>query len=200
MPTGGTATYAGVYGSNGTTSNWEPPTSNIPDIKIVEPNMTFMSSGTANLTANFGGTAPTISGALTPEHWTWFQDGGWNRYTVSADVTQWADGSVTTNAGAPQHIRPGYFSDQVNISANITGNTFTGTATMAAGGTTSGANPVYGGFFGPTLNEATGVFTVKGTYVDPYGSGTTGIDDRVGYITHSGVFSTNCTGGTGCTP
>jgi hypothetical protein len=196
MPTGGSASYTGSYGSNGTAENWIAPTSNIPDIVIVNPNMVFMSNGSANLTANFANS--TMIGSLDPQHWTWFEAGVW-RYDVGADTLYAPDGTTTTGNFA-QHIVPGYFDNGININATISGNNYTGTAAIAGNQVLNTQNPVYGSFFGPTLNETTGVFSVKGELPYPLGGEYTGIDDRSGFVTHSGVFNGNCSGGTGCAP
>jgi hypothetical protein len=196
MPTGGTASYTGSYGSNGTAKNWIAPQSDIPDIVIVDPNMVFMSNGSSNFTANFA--SSTMIGNLNPQHWTWFDAGVW-RYDVAADTLYAPDGTTTTG-NFTQHIVPGYFDNGIGISATITGNNYTGTASMAGSQVLNTQNPVYGSFFGPTLNETTGVFSVQGQLPYPLGGEYTGIDDRAGFVTHSGVFNGNCSGGTGCAP
>ncbi len=198
MRTAGVANYKGRFAATAKTSNWYQP-----DSADVNPNALWQVQGDTTLAADFG--TAKVTGTLTPETWTSFQESVGGNYT-------WYTGAYSGGVAAPSAATvaaPAYsfYNTTVGIDANIAqvttptpGNTpnYTGEATLS-GGFVSGDNPVYGGFFGNDASETTGVFNVYGTMPQPIG-GDDGINgDRRGYLTINGAFHANCVSGA-CTP
>jgi C-lobe and N-lobe beta barrels of Tf-binding protein B len=171
MPVAGSATYAGRFVGTAKSANWLKPSG-----ADIDPNALWRVQGASSVTANFGSAA--VTGTLTPETWTSFQAGvsGWYTWNNLTDV-----GTVS----APDYD---IYNSTVTLNGTITGNTYAGTANLNSE-FVSGDNPMYGGFFGATGKETTGIFNVYGTNPDPIG-GSAGInDDRRGFLTINGAFN-----------
>ncbi len=170
MPVAGLATYNGRFVGTAKTSNYIEP-----DGSDINPNALWRVDGASTVTANFG--SGTVIGGLTPETWQSIQPNYTGNYYVK---TVSSPGTV-----AEPHF--GFYNSTVALNGTITGNTYTGTATLNDQ-FVSGDNPMYGGFFGATANETAGVFNVFGTDPAPIG-GSAGInDDRAAYLTINGAF------------
>lgn len=172
-----TASYSGRFVGTALSSGWVQP-----ENADISPNAQWRVQGVASVNADFGNS--TVTGTLTPETWESFQTGvdGW--YT-------WNVGTVGTLA------EPNYaiYNTSVGLAGTITGNTYTGTATLNTAvpgeGFVSGDNPMHGAFFGAGASETTGIFNVYGVGPDPMG-GSAGItDDRRGFLTINGAFNGN---------
>lgn len=198
MPTTGTVTYNGRFGSTAKTSNWEDPSNG----RIVSANNIWRVTGAATGTADFA--TGNFNATLTPEAWNAYAslNGGKGFTFVSAGGTNDA-----INSAADVNYNQ-YMNDKIILKGTIaanpltnvaTGNTITGSAEMqtveTATGTDNGwvtnesSNPFYGAFFGPTANQVTGVFNLEAVGPDPVGGDIPINDDRRGFIQQSGVFN-----------
>ena len=176
MPTSGIVGYGGRFVATAKTSNWLKP-----DGSDVDPNALWRVQGASAITANFGTAA--VTGTLSPETWESYQAG------VANGLLQWVVG--TPNTVAQPNFS--FYNADVNISGTITGNTYTGAASLTGGFVNTindpTNNPMHGGFFGTGASETTGIFEVFGVDPSPIG-GSAGInDDRAGYLTMSGAFN-----------
>lgn len=186
------ASYSGRFGATAKSSNWLAPDD--PNNKqTIDINGIWRIRGSTNIDVDFG--SKTVDGTLTPETWNAFQSK--NNATGFKDVT-------ASNTSDPNNFA--FMRSQVKIKGTITGNTYSGTASLKDPTTTqlgwvSGDNPVFGGFFGSKANETTGVFAVLGTSPDPIGGDLPINDDRRGYLEMSGVFNGKCKASSkGCKP
>ena len=170
MPTGGTATYNGSYGSTAKTWNWvDGPT------VAVSANGNWQVEGTSTVNADFG--TGQMNGTLTPRTWT------------GRSVQ---DFPVQIVLGTGDINQKTFMNDQIIIKGTITGNTITnGTASLdPSQGWLNGTNPAYAGFFGagaPT--EVTGAFNFVAAQPTPIGGIPPINDDRRGFVQQSGVFN-----------
>jgi hypothetical protein len=185
VPTVGNANYAGRWVGSAQSKDWSKP----QDAGI-DPNALWRVQGNSKFTADFA--TGNIRGTLTPESWTSFQD-GYGAYTWFTE-----DSGLKRNGTA---LEPDYsiiYDTKINITANAAqlttplgttrGPDFTGEANLS-GAYITGDNPVYGGFFGTTGSEITGVFNAAGVYPNPQG-GSQGINDnRRGSLTINGAFN-----------
>jgi hypothetical protein len=195
MPTGGSATYNGRWVGTAKAANFVKI-----DGQPINPNVLWRVQGRATVNANFG--TGSVTGMLTPETWTSYQETLQATFTQNVGGGFWIDndaaarpqGTVlfagTTVLGAP-HYYTDIYDTQVQINAQMgTGtnnNTYAGTATFTNGYVT-GDNPLYGGFFGATAQETTGIFSGFGTLPYPTG-GAAGINgDLRGFLTINGAF------------
>lgn len=205
MPTGGTATYTGRYVGTATTDGFV-----VPPYQPIDPNADWRVQGSSVVNANFATGA--VTGLITPETWTQFNT------TLAAYFTQNTNGNYyindtlagnSKNAAANLVISgndygvipyfPTIYDTQITLAGAITGNSYQGTATLSAPWAT-GTSVMYGGFFGPTATETTGVFDAYGTAFDPIG-GATGLNgDRRAHIDIRGAFHGTCTPGVSCAP
>jgi hypothetical protein len=174
MPTV-TATYNGRFVATAKTANYVKPSA-----ADIDPNALWRVQGASSLTANFG--TKSVTGLLTPETWTSYQDG------ITATYMK-VVGSPATVA-QPNY---GFYDTTVRLDGTITGNAYAGAANLrgplgASGPFISGDQTMYGGFFGASGGETAGVFHVTG--VDPYPVGGQGgiNDDKRGYLTIQGAF------------
>ncbi len=207
MPTGGAATYNGRWVGTAKAANFAKV-----DGQPINPNVLWRVQGNATINANFG--TGNVTGTLTPETWTSYQETLQATFTqnvgggfwVGNDAAPRPQGTVlmagTTVLGSP-HYYTDIYDTQVSLNGTIgTGtnnNTYSGTANFTNGYVT-GDNPFYGGFFGATATETTGIFTGFGTLPYPVG-GSAGINgDRRGYLTINGAFNGTCTPGVTCAP
>lgn len=192
MPVTGSATYSGRFVGTAKTTNYLKPSD-----AIVDPNALWRVQGESAVVANFD--TAGITGTLTPETWTSFQEdiGGW--YTKTVGVTPGLPAACLSSAECPNY---GFYDTTIALAGTITGNTYAGTTAGSAtlsGPFISGDETMYGGFFGDS-SETTGVFHVTGMDPDPVG-GSAGInDDRRGYLTIQGAFNATCTPGVGACP
>jgi hypothetical protein len=183
MPTANAnVNYHGSWAATAQTSNWIDSTN---PAQTVSYNNNWRVRGTSALTANFGTGA--FSGTLTSTDWV----------AISKDGTQWVDVDATTPSA--NRLDPVMTSD-VKLSGTITTSTATnghpnqinGSANMdnSLYGwiTTSGSNPMYGGFFGAGANEVAGVFALDTAIPAPVGGNFPINDDRAGYLSMSGMF------------
>ena len=190
---GGSATYNGRFVATAKTENYLKPTD-----AVIDPNALWRVQGASQITANFG--TAGVTGTLTPETWTSFQEG------ISRTFMQPIGGAFVPGDSVPTPLlvpltvveAPNYsfYHTTVELAGTITGNTYAGTTPGSAslsGPFISGDETMYGGFFGATGAETTGVFHVTG--MDPYPvGGSAGInDDKRGYLTMQGAFH-------GCNP
>lgn len=204
MPTSATATYSGFYGATAEASNWIPPDTIEPAVGLIDPNGLFMVNGVATIKADFG--AATIDGTLRPASWKFFQGTDWYYYDVDDNslyvrnqIPNNQSDTVASTKVADGLAVPGYFRTPTTISGKITGNTYSGKATLG-GDFVSGDNPMYGAFFGAGAKETTGVFSVLGVSPQPIGGEYPINDDRRGYLSLQGVFNAKCQTGGACTP
>ncbi len=189
MPLAGSATYNGRFVGTAKTSNYLKPSD-----ALIDPNALWRVQGASQVVANFGTLG--VTGTLTPETWTSFQEGISGTYMKTVGVTPTPPYTVQE---APDY---GFYYTTVDLNGTITGNTYAGTTAGSAtlsGPFISGDETMYGGFFGDG-SETTGVFHVTG--MDPYPvGGSAGInDDRRGYLTMQGAFNATCTSGVGACP
>ena len=193
MPVAGTATFTGRYGSTAEASNWiKPDAADFPDgTVIVNPNLVFSTNGSASIQADFG--SGDVNGTLRPEKVRYFDENGvLRRYDIATNTI---DGDPNIPV-----VAPGFFATDIGLKATIDGgNTYSGTANLGDG-FVSGDNPVQGGFFGDDATETTGVFAVKGVSPAPVGGTFPIVDDRRGYLSHSGTFNATCQPGATCAP
>lgn len=175
MPVGGSATYNGRFVATAKTANYLKPSD-----ALIDPNALWRVQGASQVTANFG--TAGITGTLTPETWTSFQEGISATYMKTVGVTPTPPYSVIET---PNYS---FYNTTVALNGTITGNTYAGTADLS-GAFISGDQTMYGGFFGATGAETTGVFHVTG--MDPYPvGGSAGInDDKRAYLTIQGAFN-----------
>jgi hypothetical protein len=192
MPGGGSATYNGRFVATAKTSNYLKPSA-----ALIDPNALWRVQGSSTVNANFG--TASVTGLLTPETWTSFQEGINGTFMQSIGGPFVPGNDVTllpvplTIVEAPHY---GFYDTTVALNGTITGNTYAGTTPGSAtlsGPFISGDETMYGGFFGAGASETTGVFHVTG--MDPYpAGGSAGInDDKRGFLTIQGAFH-------GCTP
>jgi hypothetical protein len=191
MPTGGTATYNGQFGSTAKTTGWV----NTKDQRqTLDYNNLWQVTGTSAVTANFG--ANTVTGRLTPLKWRSIQtmNGATGAKTLVVDRTT----PIIVDPADPSfdpHRLPPYLYDEIVLKGTITkdatkGNTVTGSAYVDEQEgwiSNTSKNPFAGAFFGPTANEFTGIFNVESTQPDPYGGVFPINNDRRGSVQHSGV-------------
>ena len=171
LPGGGSATYNGRFVATAKTENYLKPSG-----ADIDPNALWRVQGASTLTANFG--TASVAGTLTPQTWESFQSGisGWYMKSTT-------DGVNTT---ARPHYQ--FYNTTIALGGTITGNTYAGNTAELSGPFISGDETMYGGFFGATGAETTGVFHVTGTDPDPIG-GSAGITDpRRGFLTMQGAF------------
>jgi C-lobe and N-lobe beta barrels of Tf-binding protein B len=171
MPVGGLATYNGRFVAVAKTENYIKGSN-----ADVDPNALWRVQGASTLTADFNA-AQSITGTLTPETWTSFQT------FVPGDYTKTV-GSAGT-ASAPDYT---FYNTTVALKGTITGNTYAGTSKLS-GNFVSADNPMYGGFFGPSARQTTGVFSVYGDDPAPMGGSAGNTDARHGYLTIDGAFN-----------
>jgi hypothetical protein len=214
MPVGGTATYAGRWVGTGKTSNWVKP-----DGADIDPNASWMMQGRSNFQADF--TNSTITGTITPETWTSWQEKIKGRYTwwTNAATTVPATDPYAPAASIGTPVAPDYefYDIPLNLKGTIVAGTTTTTTTAAGPVTTTvknafvgegnfagqyitGDNPFYGSFFGNNAGEVTGVFTATGKTLDPLGGSTGLLDARRATITINGSFNADCTTLGTCAP
>jgi hypothetical protein len=180
MPTSGSATYNGRFVATAKTANYLKPSG-----ALIDPNALWRVQGASQVTANFGASG-TVAGTLTPETWTSFQTG------ISGDYMKTVGVTPTPPYSAIETPNYSFYNTTVSLNGTITGNTYAGTTPGSAtlgGAFISGDETMYGGFFGATGAETTGVFHVTG--MDPYPvGGSAGInDDKRAYLTIQGAFN-----------
>jgi hypothetical protein len=187
MPTTGSATFTGRYGSTAKADNFVVPTVSAP-VEAIDPNGVFASNGAASITANFG--TGKVVGTLTPQNWRWRDDNNeWNRYTDATDTWTKPDG---TTVSGPNLVEPGYFHSNIQLKGTIAGATYSGTAQVDNFLKTTTNNQMHGGFFGQNgtnPNETTGVFTVLTGDYDPQGGEFPAADNGQATLQHTGVFN-----------
>jgi hypothetical protein len=179
MPVAGSATYNGRFVATAKTENYLKPSG-----ATIDPNALWRVQGASSVTANFA--TASVAGTLTPETWESFQTGisGWYMKTVG--VTPGPPPAAPSNVDEPNYS---FYNTTVTLGATITGNTYAGNTAALSGPFISGDQTVYGGFFGATGAETTGVFHVTGTDPDPIG-GSAGITDpRRAFLTIQGAFN-----------
>lgn len=198
MPTGGLATYKGRFVATAQTSGWLKGQS-----ADIDPNALWRVQGQSTIDANFG--SGTISGLLTPETWTSKQVVNSNPvdYTwyTSASGTQSASTVATPNYDYIYETKIAIDAklDAAAVGSTTPASTFSGSAILDEPYITY-TNPAYGGFFGSTAGEVTGIFNAAGAQVDPLG-GSNGINDNHnGYLTINGAFNGTCTNAGGVCP
>ena len=175
MPVAGTTNYNGRFVATAKTESWLKP-----DGSDVDPNALWRVQGSSAISANFGTAA--VTGTLSPETWESYQA------AVTNGLLQWVVGTPATVA-QPDFD---FYNADVLISGTITGNTYSGAASLTGGFVNTlndpANNPMHGGFFGAGAAETTGIFEVYGVDPRPLG-GSAGItDDRAGIVTMSGAF------------
>jgi len=182
MPGGGSATYNGRFVATAKTENYLKPSG-----ADIDPNALWRVQGASTLTANFG-PGGTVTGTLTPETWESFQVGVSSWYMKTVGVTPPPPPpAVPGDPTSVTHPDYGFYYTTVALTGTITGNTYAGEANLS-GPFISGDPTMYGGFFGATGAETTGVFHVTGTDPDPIG-GSAGITDPTrGFLTIQGAF------------
>ncbi len=187
MPTTGSATYNGSYGSTAQADNFVQPDTTSP-IEAIDPNGVFSSNGSAQVTANFG--SGKVTGTLTPEHWRWKDSSSaWNHYDNATG--NWSKPDGTTVAGN-NVIAPFYFDNNIRLKGTINGNTYKGGATIDGFLASQAGSQLEGGFFGQNgggPRETTGAFTVKTSVYDPEGGEFPAADNGKATLQHSGVFN-----------
>jgi hypothetical protein len=176
MPVAGSATYDGRFVGTAKTANYLKPSD-----ALIDPNALWRIEGASQIVANFA--TAGVTGTLTPETWTSFQDGITGTYMQPIGGL-YVPGNGLTATEAPNYS---FYNTTVALSGTITGNTYAGTADLS-GPFISGDQTMYGGFFGATGAETAGVFHVTG--MDPYPvGGSAGInDDKRAYLTIQGAF------------
>ncbi len=179
VPTAGSASYAGAFGSTAKTSNFvEDPDGN----NTLAINNIWRVTGTSASTVDFAnGKTRTV---LSPATWEAVQtkngETGWLKVGVNA-----------CGANCFRFQKHRIILDGTLKKDAKTGNSIAGRAKLEpSAGYVSGGNgsPFYGALFGPNGEEITGVFNVEA--IDPQPIGPDPInDDRRGFVTHSGVFN-----------
>jgi len=180
---GAKVNYSGSWTATAQTSNWVD--SSDPN-QVVSYNNNWRVRGTSDLHADFGTGA--FSGDLHSTNWL----------AVSKDGTRIVDALDPTLD--PVNILDPVMLPNVKLTGTITTSTaanthpnqIVGTANMDASTygwiTTTGSNPMYGGFFGPGAKEVTGVFALDTAIPSPTKGNISINDDRRGYLSMSGMF------------
>ena len=179
MPTSGIVNYAGKFGATAKTTNYVDTSNTAQTISF---NNLWRVNGDTAAQANFGSGAFTA--VLTPKSWIAIQT-----LNLSTNNASGAADAMTSQGGANL---ASFMTAPINLKGSITGNSIAGTAQWAPSSglvTNSTNNPMYGGFFGATANEVTGVFALDGMDPYPYGGYSPINDDRRGYIQMSGIFN-----------
>ena len=184
MPTANAnVNYHGSWTATAQTSNWIDDTTN--PAQTVSFNNNWEVRGTSALVANFG--TSDFTGTLHSTSWIGKSIAGTSWITVNAlvpsanrlDPVMTADvklsGKITTSTAAGAHP------NQINGTANIDNTTFGWI-------TTTGSNPMYGGFFGAGASEVAGVFALDTAIPAPIGGNFAINDDRAGFLSMSGMF------------
>jgi C-lobe and N-lobe beta barrels of Tf-binding protein B len=190
MPTAGIVNYSGKFGATAKTLGYSNKTGSSG--QTVDFNNLWRVNGDTNATANFGTGA--FSAVLAPRFWTG-QDLT-NGYFVEVDntvatITYIDDKGVSHTVPNP-NLNDFMFA-KINLKGKISGNTITnGSAQFdTASGlvTNQTTNAMYGGFFGPTANEVTGVFALDAMDPYPYAGFSPINNDRRAYIQMSGIYN-----------
>ncbi len=183
MPTANAnVNYHGSWAATAQTSNWVDSTD---PAQTVSFNNNWRVRGTSALTANFGTGA--FSGTLTSTDWV----------AISKDGSQFIDVDATT--ASANRLDPVMTSDVLlsgtittSTAANAHPNQIVGNANMDNSTygwiTTTGSNPMYGGFFGAGASEVAGVFALDTAIPAPVGGNFPINDDRAGFLSMSGMF------------
>ena len=189
------ATYSGRMGATATAANWipfdrtapdrdaadpastyatDPGTGEVTTAASVDPNGEWRVTGDANMTANFG--AGTLDGTFT--------NMVWKKYRPNPGEE--ADGNgYTTIYDSDEASNP--FPSTYTLDATTNGADFTGTVT-AEGGYVNGGSNTSGSFYGPTGQEAAGVFYNEATAPGPTDGDSPYEANRRAYVNIRGVF------------
>ncbi len=179
VPTAGTASYAGAFGSTAKTSNFVEDPNGTNTLAV---NGIWRVTGASATKVDFAkGDVHTV---LTPQTWEAFQ-------SKNGEV-----GFLKVSTGACGNNCFGFYNDRIILDGKLQkdakkGNAIAGRATLEPNaGYVSGGNgsPFYGALFGPNGEEITGIFNVEGIIPAPVGPDPIN-DDRRGFVSHSGVFN-----------
>ena len=183
MPTANAnVNYHGSWTATAQTSNWTDTTD---PLQTVSYNNNWRVRGTSALVANFG--AGAFSGTLHSTDWVALNKNGNAFVDIDTSVASvnrldpvmLADvklgGTITTSAAANAHP------NQINGTANMDNTTYGWI-------TTTGSNPMYGGFFGAGASEVAGVFALDTAIPAPTGGNTAINSDLRGFLSMSGMF------------
>ncbi len=196
MPTAGNATYKGRFVAAAQTTGWIKK-----EGATIDPNALWRVQGQSTFDVDFASTTGDIRGTLTPETWTSYQadlKGDYTWYT-SASGTQSADTVATPNYSYIYETKTTIDASLDAPTGTTKANTFSGTAKLDEP-YISYTDHAYGGFFGTTAGEVTGVFNSAGAQVDPLG-GSDGINNtKNAFLTINGAFNGKCTNAGGVCP
>ena len=216
VPTSGIVNYNGAFGATAKTSNFKD-TSYTVQVGSTTYGQTMAYSnnwrvnGVAALAANFG--TGQFAGTLTSVNWTGLNKaGGFSNVNVPNAVANNTNCVSQLPACDPSTV-PGlavftnwinwnsaFMNADIKLAGTITTSTtnaakpnqIKGTASIdpnAGWTTTTGTNPMYGGFFGATAQEVTGAFAVDGILPVPNGGAYPINNDLRAYLQMSGIFN-----------
>jgi hypothetical protein len=185
VPTAGSATYTGRFGSTAKSSNWnDTPIAG----QTLAANNIWRVNGKSSTTVNFAN--GNVVSTLTPEKW--------NGYQTLGGAVGFAD--VTVGSNTPNEFD--FMNDKIKLTGKLTktttSNAITGRATLVGvGNGNSLGNPVSGkntnlfrgALFGANADEFTGIFNLEATYPEPVGGNLPTNDDRRGLLNHSGIVN-----------
>ncbi len=190
MPTGGSATYTGSFGSTALTSQWIDTQDQRQTISY---NNNWRVVGDSSTTVNFGTNA--VNATLTPTKWNAYQTKNGATGFLTVDVT----GTPATDPLDPLYNpnQAFFMYSKIRLKGTLTkdatiGNAIKGDAFVdSVDGwiSNSSSNPFAAALFGPDGDEITGIFNVEAAHPSPVGGDLPINGDRRGKIQHSGVFN-----------
>lgn len=216
VPTSGTVNYNGQFGATAKTTNFKDTIYSVQgNGQTYGQTMSYSNNwrvnGVSALVANFG--TGQFTGTLKSVNWEGLNKaGGFTNVNVPNAVANNTNclnqlavcdpSTIAGNAVFTNWINwnSAFMNADIKLAGTITKdatnaakpNQITGTATIdpAAGWTTTtGTNPMYGGFFGANAQEVTGAFAVDGILPLPNGGAYPINNDLRGYLQMSGIFN-----------
>ncbi len=187
VPTSGSATYNGRFGTTAKAWNWIDPSDGAAGADAtLSRNGLFRVNGRSQTNVNFG--TGSVTATLTPEKWTGFQT-----RNGATGFTSFRVGDGSENDSSLSRV---FADSKIKIAGTLTktskGNAIKGRAKMdPSEGWVSDktGSPFHGALFGSTAQELTGIFNVEAINPEPTGQDSPINDDRRGFLNHSGVLN-----------
>jgi hypothetical protein len=197
VPTTGSATYNGRFGSTAKSSNWDDtPIAG----QTIAKNNKWRVNGKSETTVNFA--TGSVKSTLTPQKWNAYRTlGGQTGFKdVVVDLKSAEFNKLSALDQAENKANRFNFMDDViklngTLTKTTTANKIAGSATLVAAGGNSqpvngkNTNLFRGALFGTAADEFTGIFNLEATYPSPTGGTIPINDDRRAFLNHSGVVN-----------
>ncbi len=194
VPTSGSATYNGRFGTTTKTWNWDDtPIAG----QTIAMNNKWRVNGKSETTVNFAN--GSVRSKLTPETWNAYRSLG--GATGFKDVVLTAAQKAKLNTADLAENNANTFSfmnDVIKLNGTLRkttkSNEITGTAKLSAVGSGqpvngTNTNLFRGALFGANADEFTGIFNLEAIYPAPTGGTIPINDDRRAFVNHSGVVN-----------